>query len=186
MSRLIAFTGLAGSGKSTAAAALGEQGWMRVKFADVLKNMLRAFYHSCGVDDVDYIEARIEGSLKEEPCHFLRGRSPRHAMQTLGTDWGRNCIAPDLWVRAWQYRASSFLHQGIDVVTDDCRFANEAEAVRSMGGRVVRIIGRGGISGGHASEKMDFEPDMVITNTGSLSGFERDIVHVFDRVFPSG
>jgi hypothetical protein len=39
MSRLIAFTGPAGSGKSTAASALVEEGWVRVKFADQLKNM---------------------------------------------------------------------------------------------------------------------------------------------------
>jgi hypothetical protein len=179
VTRLIAFTGPAGSGKTTAAEALMEQGWARVKFADPLKNMLRTFYMSCGIDDYGYIEARIEGDMKEEPCPFLRGRTPRHAMQTLGTEWGRSCIAPDVWVSAWRTRVAGLLNRGVDVVTDDCRFENEAEAVRALDGKVVRILGREkGIPGNHASEKL-VEPDMRIANASSMEGFLRDVVHIF-------
>jgi hypothetical protein len=182
MSRLIAFTGPIGCGKSTAAEALIEEGWVRVKFADPLKNMLRSFYASCGIEDSAFVEARIEGGMKEEPDPFLAGRTPRHAMQTLGTEWGRNLIAPDLWTMAWQQRVLSMASRELDVVVDDCRFANEAAAVRSLGGMVVRIDGRSsGAKAKHASEKFDFEADLNIPNMGDRDQFMAYVIHVFDR-----
>lgn len=182
--RLIAFCGPAGCGKSTAAEALMEEGWVRVKFADPLKNMLRSFYRSCGIDDERYIEARIEGGMKEEPDPYLRGRTPRHAMQTLGTEWGRQSIAEDLWIDTWAQRAMSVLKRDMDVVCDDCRFPNEAATVRKLRGRVVQIIGREkGVTKSHSSEKLDFEPDMKIHNIANLSGFTNDVIHIFDRTY---
>ena len=178
--RLIAFTGPAGCGKTTAADTLCGEGWIRVKFADPLKNMMRAFYMSCGITNVDYIEARIEGDMKEEPDPLLRGRTPRHAMQTLGTEWGRECISPDLWVSAWRHQVGAFLSRGCDVVADDCRFENEADAVRDLGGKVVQILGRDrGLAPAHASERFALKADMKIANASGLSGFTRDIVHIF-------
>jgi hypothetical protein len=186
MSRLIAFTGPAGSGKSTAADALVEEGWVRVKFADPLKNMMRAFYKSCGLEDSDYIEARIEGAFKEEPDPFLKGRTPRHAMQTLGTEWGRNAIHPNIWVEAWGQRVVNMFDRGLDVVVDDCRFPNEAHAVRCLGGEIVEIVGRDkGLGKKHQSENGVGEPDVTITNRVSLEQFQQDVVYVFSRIgFP--
>src|SRR5690606_29421122 len=112
-------------------------------------------------------EEHIEGSMKEEPCPLLQGKTPRHAMQTLGTQWGRDCIGEDFWVNLWRYAANDVLELGGRVVTDDCRFPNEAEAVRRMGGDIYRLVGRGGISGTHESERMEFEPDCLIHNEGS-------------------
>jgi hypothetical protein len=186
VSRLIAFTGPAGSGKSTAADALVEEGWVRVKFADPLKNMMRAFYRSCGLEDGTYIEARIEGLMKEEPDPFLKGRTPRHAMQTLGTEWGRNTIHESVWVEAWCQKVINMFDRGLDVVVDDCRFPNEANAVRSLGGRIVEIIGRDkGLGKRHQSEAGVGEADMQITNITSREQFQQDIVYVFSRMdFP--
>lgn len=159
-----------------------EEGWVRVKFADPLKSMMRSFYRACGIEDEHFIESRIEGVMKEEPDPFLCGRTPRRAMQTLGTEWGRDCIARDLWTRAWTQRVLSLLNRGMDVVADDCRFANEAEAVRALEGRVIRIIGRDrGIGAAHVSESPDFEPDMTIRNTSCLYDFTNYIIYVFDR-----
>ncbi len=181
MTRLVAFTGPAGAGKSTAAQALVDQGWVRVKFADPLKNMLRAFYASCGINNADYIEARIEGDQKEEPDPLLRGRTPRHAMQTLGTEWGRNCVAQDLWVSAWTQQAGTYLDMGVSVVVDDCRFDNEAAAVRKLGGLVVGIVGRGKVlPGAHASES-GLTPDFSILNDADQTGFERRVIYTLDR-----
>ena len=182
MGRLIAFTGPAGAGKSTAADALVEEGWVRVKFADPLKNMMRAFYTSCGLEDSAYIEARIEGAFKEEPDPFLKGRTPRHAMQTLGTEWGRECVHQNLWVEAWSQKVMNMFDRDLDVVVDDCRFPNEAAAVRALGGRVVEVIGRDkGLGKKHESEAGVGEPDMSITNALSLEQFQHDIVYVFSR-----
>ena len=56
---VVAFTGKRGSGKSEAVKVLVEElGFRELKFADPLKNMLRAMYATCGVD-VDTIERKI-------------------------------------------------------------------------------------------------------------------------------
>ena len=85
---LLGIHGKAGSGKSTAAQVLIDGGFKRVKFADPLKNMLRA---------IGLTDQHIEGDLKEVPCDMLLGQTPRHAMQTLGTEWGRGCIGGEFW-----------------------------------------------------------------------------------------
>lgn len=153
--RLIGFCGIAGSGKSTAAGHLvAAHGFRRVRFAGPLKAMLAAL--GCSPEEID-------GAAKELPCDLLGGRTPRQAMQTLGTEWGRQLVAPDLWTRAWA-RAANGLPL---VVADDVRFPNEAEAIRARGGIVIEITSpcAGSASGSsHASERMEFEPDLRIHN----------------------
>ena len=61
--------------------------------------------------------------------------SPRHILQTLGTEWGRTCIAPDIWLRIWA-RSSAYLPR---IVVDDLRFRNEADYLRSKGGIILRV-----------------------------------------------
>lgn len=162
---VIALTGPAGCGKSTAAAILAERhGYVRTRFAAPLKAMLRAFYAACGESEAD-IERRIEGDLKQAPDPLLAGRSPRYAMQTLGTEWGRETIGRDLWVNAWRETACRALDEGGAVVVEDCRFPDEAAAVRAMGGAVIGLRGRGGIAGDHASEA-GLEADVTLWNDG--------------------
>ncbi len=153
---VVALTGQAGAGKSTAARYLVERhGYTLVKFAAPLKNMMRA---------IGLTEAEIEGELKEVPSDKLCGRTPRHAMQTIGTQWGRDCIGEDFWVRLWLAEAAK--HER--VVTDDCRFPNEAVAVRKAGGDIILIGGRGGIAGGHESERGCGQFDVLVENTGAV------------------
>lgn len=153
---IVAFTGQAGSGKSTATRYLVEQhGYTLVKFAGPLKDMLRA---------VGFNERELEGDLKEEPCSALLGHTPRWAMQSLGSEWGRSCIGDDLWVGLWRRRVEQVFADGGRVVVDDCRFANEAQAVRKLGGDIYKLVGRGGIPGHHESERGCGDEDLVIAN----------------------
>lgn len=158
---IVAFTGLAGSGKSTAAGRLvNDHGYQRVRFAGPLKDMLRA---------LGLTEAEIEGDRKEMPCELLCGQTPRRAMQTIGTEWGRDLIGDDLWIRAW--RASlDRVPAGVPVVVDDCRFPNEAKAVRDAGGLLIRIDrpGAGAGAAGHVSEMHALPVDVLISNYGSV------------------
>jgi hypothetical protein len=152
MTEVIALSGRIGVGKSYAAAHLQKQGFTLVKFAGPLKDMMRAL----GLN-----EREIEGDLKEEPCDLLCGRTPRLAMQTLGTEWGRNLIAQGLWVEIWKARARK--HEC--VVVDDCRFANEAAAVRALGGLVIRLRSKGdGAAALHSSEDIQLAADATVYN----------------------
>jgi hypothetical protein len=156
--RLIAFSGLAGCGKSTAASLLEmHYGFQRIRFAGPLKDMLRV---------IGLSNDEIEGDLKEKPCELLCGKTPRQAMQWLGTEWGRQMIGNDFWIGIWRKLAQEAL-QYKPVVVEDCRFLNEAGAVWALGGTIVRLNGKGPkIDTGHASEAMPFGADVRIFNPG--------------------
>lgn len=165
---VLAISGAAGSGKSTVSDFLAVRfGYTKTKFAKPLKDMCRAL----GLD-----ECHIEGDMKETPLPFLGGKTPRYAMQTLGTQWGRDCMGDDFWVDLWASRARAHSR----VIVDDCRFANEAAMVRRMGGRVIRLVGRGGIAGGHASEAGDFIADSVVVNDGTILDLQTKVLRVIE------
>ena len=181
---VVAFTGAAGSGKSTAADYLvREHGYVRVKFAGPLKDMMRA---------IGLGEAEIEGYLKEKPCAALGGRTTRHAMQTLGTQWGRDCMGENFWVNLWRAKASDVLDHGGRVVVDDCRFPNEAAVVRELGGMVVLLRGRQTAVTAHESEAGGLLHDVMVMNDASKEtlharidaaleyGYGRDIRSISD------
>lgn len=160
---LIGLTGLAGSGKSEVAGVLmREFGFERVKFADPLKNMIRTMLRGAGVNP-GWVERYVEGDLKEVVIPEL-GVTPRHLMVTLGTEWGRDCISPDLWTRLWGFSAGRFEL----VLADDVRFPNEVAAIREHGGLIWKVTRPGIAQGSHASEQLECDPDLAISNTGTL------------------
>jgi len=85
---------------------------------------------------------------KESPIAWLNGITPREIMQTLGTEWGRMLIAPDLWVRVCMRKVAG---AGRAVISD-VRFPNEARAIRDAGGHVIRLHRWGGSTDPHVSE----------------------------------
>lgn len=175
---VIGLTGVAGSGKTTVAEILREEwGAERRPFADPLKRMLRRLLEDQGVGLADACRM-TSGDLKEITTEYLGGRTPREAMQTLGTEWGR-ALAPTLWIDAWRRGLEKLaLESGADdeelvVVVDDVRFPNEVAALRAFGGTIVRVERPGsglvGAAGRHASEYADLGvPDVLIDNGGDL------------------
>jgi hypothetical protein len=163
---IIGLTGNAGSGKTTVARYLAEQyGFQWTRFAGPLKSMLRALGLS---------ERQVDGDLKEVPCDLLCGKTPRWAMQSLGTEWGRNCIDSEFLVNAWRAR----LERDANVVVDDTRFPNEVAVIKNLGGIVVKIERPGQAiiaTSQHVSENEELAHDLVITNDGDLN-------HLFSRV----
>jgi hypothetical protein len=160
---IVGITGFKGTGKTTAAEHLVRTyGFRRVRFAAPLKAMLKAFGLS---------EAEVDGYLKEEPCALLNGTTPRLAMQTLGTEWGRMMIHPNLWIDSWKREVIKLSQQTPDVsiVCDDCRFANEFDAIRSLGGKVLRITRPGREGGQHPSEAdmAELDADYSFVNNGN-------------------
>lgn len=130
---LVALCGPIGCGKSTLAQSfVNSPGPLarRLRFAEALKSMLLALGLS---------REQVDGSRKNEPTPLLCGKTPRHAMQTLGTEWGRQCIGENLWVVATLNDAATLRAKGYAVIIDDCRFANEARAVHAAGGLVIAV-----------------------------------------------
>ena len=125
MIRIVGFIGNIKVGKTTAAKYLVEQGYVRLRFAQALKDMLEF--------GLNIPNEYIDGSKKNEPCEQLCWRTTRHAMMTLGTEWGRNMIHPDIWVKALERELFLEIEQGgYNFVIDDFRFLSEVEWLRNL------------------------------------------------------
>lgn len=137
MPKLIALAGNKGSGKTTLAAYLTvERGFLRRPFAGPLKAMVTTLLRHQSIDPGE-IERMINGDLKELPTSALGGRSPRYAMQTLGTEW-RDIMSTTLWVDIWR-NATDTIREVHNIVIDDLRFPHEAEAIWKLGGKIVLV-----------------------------------------------
>jgi hypothetical protein len=144
---IVGLAGRARSGKDTVANILRvERRFVQLSFAAPMRRFV-ANLLGCHVADLEQI--------KEDPHELLGGKTPRFAMQTLGTEWGRDTIAGDLWIRCCLAAARREAQCGHDVVISDVRFENEAAAIRAAGGVVWHIsrpgaAKRGGPRGGAA------------------------------------
>ena len=107
--------------------------------------------------------------------------SPRIALQTLGTEWGRDSVDKDIWVNSLFMRARNLIQNGAaGVVISDTRYENELDAVITNGGKVIRLerpeTDRKAMSAGisnHPSEKEQttINPDkfdVIISNIGTI------------------
>lgn len=128
---LIGLHGRARVGKDTAAAHLrAKHTFRQIAFADPIRAMLRAGF--------DLTPDQFEGARKEEILSTV-GKSPRQLLQTLGTEWGRMMVHPDVWVIAAQHRISAELLAGRSVVVSDVRMENEADMIRRLGGVIIHL-----------------------------------------------
>lgn len=166
---IICLTGYATSGKSTVAQYLiDKHRFVKVSLATPLKRMLSA---------LGLTEEEVNGTLKTVPSQLLCGRTPRHAMQTLGTEWGRDNISPSLWVSLWGQEVDIALAARRSVVCDDLRFRNEFRAAQARTARVWRID-RPGVKGSkHLSEsdQDNIIPDEILNNDGTVEQLHQEI-----------
>lgn len=176
--KLIAFMGVAGSGKDTAAQALIDLGWERVAFADAVREALLALDPYL-MHDPDMPDFSVRVSSQVAYSGWERSKnSPevRRLLQRMGTEAGRNIHGPDCWTNIARRKIEA---AGGPVVITDCRFANEAAMVRGMGGRVIRIDRPGvGPKNDHASERLEFDPDFTIQNDGTIAELHEKVLEL--------
>jgi hypothetical protein len=177
--RLIGLAGPAQAGKSTASELLGIMGgYVRVRFADPIKKALAAILEASGMPE-EFIWRHLDGDLKEEPLEALSGRSARFAMQTMGTEWGREIMHPDLWVNITMARVRKLLAAGEYVAIDDVRFWEEMGAVRTLGGTTIEITRRGTFyRKNHRSEDGLSGFDHTIDNSGTQAGLAHKLQQI--------
>ena len=119
-------------------------------------------------------------------------KTPRIFLQRLGTEWGRERIYDNIWVEAWRngLGESAAEHFGnILAVADDCRFENEAAAIRAEGGIVLRIerAGAGSATGAaHASEAGVAWADITLVNDTTIDDLSAPALAVIQRHFVVG
>ena len=173
--RILGITGLKGSGKDTVAAHLERRhGWTRRAFADKLKTI--------AADLWDLSAEQVHGHITVKEAVDARwGVTPRHFLQVLGTEAARHGH-PETWIRYLlrkivEERLITSEEWGVEPlrgwVISDCRFPNEADAIRKHGGRILRVVRPGfdtGVGNAHASESgvTAIQADHVIVNEGTL------------------
>lgn len=186
---LIGLTGLAHTGKDTAAAYLCRRyGFVRHSFAGTLKGMLEQMMVDAGVD-----YAWLHQPDSKNIVIPQLGVSARQMMQTLG-DWGRS-MHPDWWVRMAALQvglpgpgmlAIPFAPVHDRIVFSDVRFPNEAAWIDALGGRLARLQREQAPGGGkHCSEShvhaLPVHVDLVNNGPtlvglhGLLDGFMADL-----------
>jgi len=162
---IIGITGFKGSGKSVAAKYLREQhSFLPVNFKDSLIEEIKEKFPEV-LESIQYFyQTQLNNKAVFKSIDSLFIEKPplvRVLMQNYGTEV-RRADDPDYWVKRWSDKVHS---NDSNVVTDDVRFLNEADAVREAGGVVIRIVKNGQTStDSHASEveMNQIEPDFTI------------------------
>jgi len=175
--RTVGLCGFKGSGKDTAADYLvSKYGYTKISLADPLKRTCQSIfsfpkehlwgasdlrevpderYVFSGLDPVDgtplhrvAIDARRYWQRESDGEFFPQYVTPRLALQTLGTEWGRR-LNQNIWVSAClnYIRETGNPKHAIS----DVRFVNELTSIQAAGGVVVRLL-RGERTSNHPSE----------------------------------
>lgn len=118
--KLISLHGESGGGKGFVAICLEKKGYIHIRFSDVLREMLSSCFPIQLIDDIS-----------ETPMDFLKNKSMRHCMRTLGTEW-KNIYDHDLWMNIAVSKIKKAQENGFDVVVSDLRFTNEFYALHSL------------------------------------------------------
>lgn len=164
--KIIAFYGKKQSGKDTAAAILREyikppDRAVTIGFADALKDELCSAF-------------RITRQyLEEHKQHF------RLIMQGYGTDYKRNLIDTDYWVRKWLEKVHELQVSGHTtyIIVNDLRFLNEYKAIKFLFGMVIQVYRKDFSDDCHVSEveQEGFKPDLILDNSGTIQNLKEQI-----------
>ena len=133
-------------GKDTIADYLVKNyGFVKISFADSLKRACKEIFNLS--------DEQVYGNLKETIDPFWQ-KTPRYILQKVGTDCLRNGFDQNIWIKSLR----SKLVFGNKYVIPDVRFINEANAVVSWGGKLVKVLrDNAGATGGIASHASEIE-----------------------------
>lgn len=165
---IIGLSGYAKAGKDEVAKYILETNklWKIKKFSYKLKTIASILtgYHEDRFEDQSFKNTNLIGW----------GMTAREFLQKLGTESVRDVLHHDAWVNAL------FCNYGNHdkwVITD-CRFPNEAQAIKDRGGIVVRV-NRTGVNpiNDHESEISldDYDFDWIIENNGTIEDLKESV-----------
>ncbi len=143
-----------------------EHRFERYAFALPLKEACRAMF--------GFTKEQLEDRVLKETIDPFWNFAPRRAMQLLGTEYGRNMLRDDLWIKRAELEVEKNLKNGHGTIITDVRFENEAGWVRSRSDAILIYIEVPGLVRderyNHASEAgISRAPtDIIVINDKSL------------------
>lgn len=167
---VIGLSGYARAGKDTIGDYLVNLGYERASFAAPIRKALYTLnpYSTNSVRIQEVIDTYgWEGSKEVDP-------EVRLLLQRLGSDVGRAMIDNDIWVDL-TLRA---IPDGAKVVFTDCRFPNEAAAIKRFGGEVWRVSREGAKpANNHISEIAldDWRFDVHFENNSTIEDLHQKV-----------
>lgn len=174
--RLIGVTGRAGAGKDTLADYICiTEGFQRYSLASPIKAAVQAAFSLPGtIWDRDQKEAVIPWI----------GKSPRQLAQTMGTEWGRDHVATDIWLRCLGQVIEALPAEVPGLIVPDVRFENEARYILDHGGVIVRVVRDVTAVAAHASEAgiPDELVNLEVVNDSGIDVFVRSAVKALQVV----
>lgn len=163
---IIGLTGPAFAGKDTAGRYLARaHHYALFAFADPIRDGLRAML---GLTDRDFFPEN-----KEKPIPWA-GKSPRQFMQLLGTEWGRELIDQDIWIKHMAQRLARAEQAGDSIVITDVRFYGEADMIRAKGGEIWRIERPGAATTASNTHISEIEAAAIATDRTLLNDGTRE------------
>lgn len=138
---IVGIAGLIGSGKDTVAEYLIEKkGFERYSFASSLKDSIAAIFN--------WDRELLDGTTKESRLWrdqvdewwakrlHLPHLTPRWVLQYWGTEVCRRGFHDDIWIASIENKIRTIKD---DVVITDCRFENELNVIKQLGGILIRV-----------------------------------------------
>ncbi len=130
--KIYGFTGIVKAGKDTASLALAstKENVHITAFAYPLKEACKILYN--------FTDDQLHNDIIKEVVDERYGKSPRQILQWFGTDVIRNQIGKDFFIYNMNERIKK--SKADCIIISDVRFDNEAEYIKSLGGKVIKIV----------------------------------------------
>jgi hypothetical protein len=179
---LIAFSGLKGSGKDTAAKVLIEEyGFFKIAFADALREGLLVLNPAVWADPDDVGNlVYLKDIIDQFGWDYAKNTysEVRRLMQVFGTEVGRQLVGENVWVDILQKRFPDIGDPNTRYVITDCRFVNEAKFVDRNGGTIIWVTRPGVESDGHASESEEVKPwrNYLLVNDSTVGELRNKVI----------
>lgn len=169
---IVGFIGKIGSGKTTSANILVENGFERYAFATPLKEwgVIAKFEHK-----------EMYGTQDDKlNINKIHGISGREFMQKVGSFI--RTISSTFWIDI----AKENIKEMKNVVIEDVRYINEAKAIKDMGGILIKVIrNKNEVNevnefSNHSSEieQDNIKPDYIINNDYDINILKKNIMNI--------